>query len=189
MNMKAPVQTRKKLGISNKPKSTPKSKGAEAPATVAEEPTVEALQGETLSARAVMEKVEEWFKTIGTEGLAETVMPVPPNRNNGPEAAEYAIADKLAKLAEKRKKEAFEAAQKAGVFGDVEDYIAGDTVTVWQSPYLNVSVKMGNTSKMIGKEETIAALETHLPKGKVAEVMEECMKTREASKQIIVSIK
>lgn len=159
---------------------------------VAEDPhlsPITALHDETPSARSVMDQVESWFANIGTPLLPETVMPVPPNRNNGQEAAEYAVAEKLAKLAEKRKKAAYEAAAKAGVFGDEDSYKEGDTVTVWQSPYINVAVKMGSPSKMIGKEETHAALEAHLPKGKVADVLEECLKERAATKQIIVSIK
>ena len=144
-------------------------------------------EGEQQSIREVRERIEAIFNALGTEANPETVIPAG-TRNNSKEAAEYAIADLLEKLAANRKKKAKEAAEKAGVFGDPKEYVNGDTVMVWQSPQMAISVKSGNPSRMIGKEETQAALEKHLPK-KAQDVLEECMKDRAATRQIIVSMK
>jgi hypothetical protein len=144
-------------------------------------------EGERMSIRDVRERIEAIFNALGTEANPDTMIPHG-QKNNGPEAAEYALADLLEKLAAARKKKAKEAAEKAGVFGDPKSYVNGDTVMVYNSNDFAISVKSGNPSRMIGKEETQAALEKHLPK-KATEVLDECMKERAATRQIIVSMK
>jgi hypothetical protein len=145
------------------------------------------LATEGVSIREVRAKIEEVFLALGSEALAGTVIPAG-QKNNSREAADYVIADLLEKLATKRKKEALQAAEKAGVFGNPEDYVQGDTVMVFSDPNFSINVKMGNPSKMIGREEVEAAAERHFGK-KASEFLEECSKERAATKQIIVSMK
>lgn len=142
---------------------------------------------EGTSIREVRARIEEAFNALGTDALAGTVIPAG-QKNNSREAADYVIADLLEKLATKRKKEALQAAEKAGVFGTAEDYVQGDTVMVFSDPNFSINVKMGNPSKMIGREEVEAAAEKHFGK-KASEFLEECSKERAATKQIIVSMK
>lgn len=145
-------------------------------------------QEEDHNIRAVKERIDALFSAIGTEAMPETVFPSG-NRNNSTEAAEYAIADVLLKLAKNRHKSATEKGQAAGIFGDEKDYVANETVIVWQSPSFSINVKKGQPSKMIGKEETEAAILKAVGPKRCAEIMQECMKERAATKQIIVSMK
>lgn len=137
--------------------------------------------------REVRARIEEAFNALGTEQLPGTLIPAG-SKNNSREAADYVIADLLSKLAETRKKKALEVAEKAGVFGNKEDYVIGDTVMVFNDPNFSINVKMGSPTRMIGREETEAALVKYLGK-KADEVLEECKKDRSATKQIIVSMK
>jgi hypothetical protein len=137
--------------------------------------------------REVRTRIEDVFTALGTEALPGTVLPVG-TKNNSKEAADYLLADLLAKLADKRKKEAFQAAEKAGVFGDPADYVAGDTVMVFNDPNFSINVKKGNPTRMIGREEVEAAARKYLGK-KADEFLEECKKDRSATTQIIVSMK
>lgn len=142
---------------------------------------------EEVSIRAVITRIEDVFSALGTDKLPDTVIPTG-TRNNSGEAASFAVADKLLKLAEARKKAAFEVAEKAGVFGDKADWVEGDTVMVFNDPNFSINVKMGKPSTMIGREEVEAAAEKFLGK-RASEFLEECKKPRAATKQIIVSMK
>lgn len=145
------------------------------------------VEGVGPSIRDIKDRIEALFHAIGSDRMPDTCFPGH-SKNNSTEANEYALADLLEQLAKKRKKAASEAAAKAGVFGDPDKYVNGETVMVWQSPHLAISVKTGNPTRMLGKEETEAAIRKHLPR-KFDEVMDECMKDRAATKQIIVSMK
>lgn len=149
--------------------------------------TASMSNGDDLSIRDAKDRVEALFKSIGTETLPDTLFPTG-SRNNGPQAAEFAMADLLEKLAKQRKKEAFEEAQKAGVFGDDASLVPNETVVVWNSPALVISIKTGKPTKMVNREQLEDALVRHLGK-KAPEVLEECMKERAATKQIIVAMK
>lgn len=138
--------------------------------------------------REVLARIEEAFNALGTELMPGTLIPAGA-KNNSKEAAEYVVADRLSRLAETRKKQASDAAEKAGVFGSMDNYIVGDTVMVWNDPNFSINVKLGRPSKMIGREETQAVLLSNFGVKKAAELLEECMKDRSATKQIIVSMK
>lgn len=138
--------------------------------------------------REVLARIEEAFNALGTDQMPGTIIPAG-SKNNSREAAEFVVADRLSKLAETRKKQASEAAEKAGVFGTTDNYIVGDTVMVWNDPNFSINVKLGRPSKMIGREETQAVLLSNFGVKKAAELLEECMKDRSATKQIIVSMK
>lgn len=137
--------------------------------------------------REVRTRIEDVFNALGTDQLPGTIIPAG-KRNNAKEAAEFVLADMLAKLATSRLKAAAEAAEKAGVFGDPDTYVPGDTVMVFSDPNFSVNVKMGKPSKMMGREQVEAAAKTYLGT-KAAEFLEECFKPRAATKQIIVSMK
>lgn len=137
--------------------------------------------------REIRSRIEEAFAAFGTERLPGTVIPAGA-KNNAREAADYVLADMLEKLAVKRKKSSLEAAEKAGVFGDPSTYVEGDTVMVFNDPNFSINIKMGSPSRMIGREEVEVAAHKHLGK-KADEFLEECMKPRAATKQIIVSMK
>lgn len=137
--------------------------------------------------REVRARIEEAFNGLGTDKLPGTILPVG-QKNNATEAAEFVIADMLSKLASTRLKAAAEAAEKAGVFGDPETYVQGDTVMVFSDPNFSINIKMGKSSKMMGREEVEAAASEFLGK-KASEFLERCMKPRAATKQIIVSMK
>lgn len=139
------------------------------------------------SIRAVRQRIEQAFNSLGTTELPGTVIPLG-SRNNSQEAANYVVADLLSKLAEARKKEALEAAEKAGVFGVEKEYVQGDTVMVFNDPNFSINVKMGRPTNMINRELVEAAAERYLGK-KASEFLSECMKPRSATKQIIVSMK
>jgi hypothetical protein len=137
--------------------------------------------------REVRTRIEDVFAALGTEALPGTVIPFG-QRNNSKEAADFVIADLLEKLASKRKKLAHELAEKAGVFGEPSEYVEGDTVMVFSDPNFSINVKMGTPGKMLGREEVEAAAVKYLGK-KAPEFLDECMKPRAATKQIIVSMK
>lgn len=139
------------------------------------------------SIRAVRTRIEDVFSALGTDTMPETAVPKG-TKNNSKEAADYVVADILEKLATARKKACAEAAEKAGVFGSEEDYIEGDTVMVFSDPNFSINVKKGRPSRMIGREEVEAAAEKFLGK-RAPDFLEECMKSRAATKQIIVSMK
>lgn len=140
-----------------------------------------------ISIREVLTRVEDVFKALGTDMLPGTVLPTG-HRNNSREAAEYALADKLEKLAKERKAKAADAAEKAGVFGDPEEYVYGDTVMVFSDPNFSINVKMGKPSKMLKRELVEQCAVTFLGK-KAPEFLEACQGERAATKQIIVSMK
>jgi hypothetical protein len=140
-----------------------------------------------VSIREVRARVEEAFFALGTEALPGTLIPVG-QRNNAPQAAEFVIADMLAKLAASRLKSASEAAEKAGVFGDPSEYVIGDTVMVYSDPNFSINVKRGKPSKMLKRELVEQAAAKHLGK-KASEFLDECQGERAATTQIIVSIK
>lgn len=137
--------------------------------------------------REIRQRIEEAFNALGTEQLPGTVFPVG-SRNNSVEAVNFVVAEVLSKLAEARKKGAAEAAEKAGVFGDPDSYVLGDTVMVFNDPNFSINVKMGRPTKMINRELVEATAEKFLGK-KASEFLEECFKERAATKQIIVSMK
>jgi hypothetical protein len=168
---------RKTLSITTEPKE------AKAPAT----PTPEVEQDTDV--RAVLDKIETCFGFIGTNEMPGTILPVAKNRNNALEAAEFVLADKLKKLAENRYKQAKEAASKAGIFGDENDYKEGDAVLVWNSPHYAVSMKVGKSSTMVDREKVEATLAKYLGHEKSQVAFEECLKERAGAKQVIVSMK
>lgn len=194
---------RKKLGISTKPKSEPVVQGNPLPKQVpgpasASEPQVEEDEGEVTagvlndeeqSVSAIKSNIEEWVRNIGTSVLPETVMPRPKNRNNGDEASAYIEAEIILKAAEERFKEAKEAADKVGVFGDRAEYKEGETRMVYQTPAYVISVKVGKSSKAINKERVEETLSKYLAKDKVADALDECMKPRSAPVQFISALK
>jgi hypothetical protein len=139
------------------------------------------------SVRDIKDRVEALFNALGTDAMPETCYPTG-GRNNGAEAAEYVLAEQLAKLADKRKKEAFEAAQKKGVFGDPKEYVAGETQIVWASGAYVISMKVGNPTFAINRENTEAAAEKYLGK-KADEFLEACKQERKPTQQVIVSLK
>ena len=98
------------------------------------------------------------------------------------------VSDTLAKLATNRLKAAKEKAEKAGVFGDPKDYVLGDTVMVFSDPNFSINVKRGQPSKMLDRSSVEAAAEEFLGK-KAQEFLDQCMKDRAATTQVIVSIK
>jgi hypothetical protein len=159
------------------------AKHAEPPSDVAAEisaPTEEGI-------RTVLARVEEAFFAMGTDKLPGTIIPVG-QKNNAAEAAEFVIADRLAKLAATRLKNASEAAEKAGVFGDKSEYVEGETVMVFSDPNFTISMKMGRPSKTINREKVEEAAAEFLPK-RSGEFLERCFKDRAATKTIIVSMK
>lgn len=139
------------------------------------------------SIRDVVARIEDVFNALGTEELPGTIIPAG-SKNNSKEASAYVLADKLAKLAATRLKNATEAAEKVGVFGDPDSYVQGDTVMVFSDPNFSINVKMGRPSKMLKREKVEAAAEEYLGK-KAAEFMDKCMGERKATQQVIVSMK
>src|SRR5690242_6647607 len=89
--------------------------GIKAPAKREPEPSedgslVEEITTETGdSIREVLSRIDEAFNALGTEKLSGTVIPVG-SKNNAKEAGEFVVADRLAKLATTRLKNAAEAA-------------------------------------------------------------------------------
>lgn len=142
---------------------------------------------EGISIREVRQRIAEAFAALGTNQLPGTIIPAG-QRNNAQEAAEFVVADVLAKLAADRQKKASEAADKAGVFGDPAEYVIGDTVMVYSDPNFSINVKMGKPSKMLDRKAVEAAAAKYLGK-KSEEFLAECQKDRAATKQIIVSMK
>lgn len=147
----------------------------------------EMVQATDDNIREIRQRIEEAFNALGTDALPGTVFPVG-SRNNSVEAVNFVVAEVLSKLATSRKKVAEEVAEKAGVFGDPESYVLGDTVMVFNDPNFSINVKMGRPTKMINREQVEAAAEKYLGK-KAPEFLEECFKERSATKQIIVSMK
>jgi len=137
--------------------------------------------------REIRARIEDVFNGIGTEYLPGTVIPTG-SKNNAKEAGDFVLADLLEKLATSRKKVAFEAAEKAGVFGDPETYVQGDTVMVFSDPNFSINVKTGKPSKMMKRELVEAAASKYLGR-KAQEFLDECQGERAATKQIIVSMK
>jgi hypothetical protein len=139
------------------------------------------------SIRLVRARIEEAFNAFGTDALPGTVMPAG-RANNSAEAAEFVLADLLKKLAEQRLKNALEAAEKAGVFGNNDQYVTGDTVMVYSDPNFSINVKLGKPSKLINRDAVEASASEFLGK-RASEFLERCFKPRAATKQIIVSMK
>lgn len=139
--------------------------------------------------RAVVARIEDVFKALGTDHAPDTKLPVAKNRNNAEEAAEFVLSEKLRKLAEDRYKTAKEAAAKAGIFGDDSEYVEGETVMTWNSPHYVVSMKVGKSSQMIDKGRVEATLHKYLGREKAEAALEECLKPRAGAKSIIVSLK
>jgi hypothetical protein len=148
---------------------------------------VEALIPTEANIREIRTRIEDVFNALGTDQFPGTIMPAGKS-NNAKEAAEYVLADLLAKLATTRLKSAAEAAEKAGVFGNPEDYVIGDTVMVFSDPNFSVNVKMGKPSKMIKREKVEEAASEFLGK-RSSEFLERCQGLRAPTKQIIVSMK
>ena len=148
---------------------------------------VEAVLPTEANIREIRTRIEDVFNALGTESFPGTIIPAG-SRNNSKEAAEYVLADLLSKLAGDRLKNALEAAEKAGVFGDKEDYVTGDTVMVFSDPNFSINVKMGKPSKMIKRERVEEAAAEYLGK-RASEFLEACKGERAATKQIIVSMK
>lgn len=140
-----------------------------------------------VSIREVIARIEEAFTALGTPALPGTIVPCG-QRNNAAEAAEFVLADKLVKLATDRMKNASQAADEAGVFGDPTSYVQGDTIMVFSDPNFTVSVKLGKPSKMLDREKVESAAVEYLGK-RAPEFMKACMKDRAAPKTIIVSMK
>lgn len=170
-------------------KDTPKKRAAAKKAeenlsSVAAEMVTVAEDG---NIRDALARIEDVFNALGTDALAGTVIPAG-SRNNAKEAAEFVLADKLKKLAETRLKNAAEAAEKAGVFGDPETYVHGDTVMVFSDPNFSINIKMGKPSKMLKREKVEKCAAEYLGK-RAQEFLEKCQGERAATKQIIVSMK
>jgi len=140
-----------------------------------------------VSIREIRARIEEVFNAVGTEALPGTIIPAG-SKNNSKEAAEFVLADLLSKLATDRLKNASEAAEKAGVFGNKEDYVIGDTVMVFNDPNFSINVKMGKPSLMVKREKVESAAVTFLGK-RASEFLDQCKGERAATKQIIVSMK
>ena len=176
------------LGIRTSPKTTTSEEKTPAAADANLSSVAEEMVSQTeTSIRETIARIEDVFAALGTEALPGTVLPAG-SRNNAKEAADFVLADKLKKLAETRFKNASEAAEKAGVFGDASDYVLGDTVMVFSDPNFSINVKMGRPSKMLKREKVEEAAEKYLGK-RAAEFLEECQGERAATKQIIVSMK
>lgn len=185
---------RKTLSIKSgeqKPALPEKAAGAKQPTPKHEsEVTATILNDEDMAdVRAVISRIEDIFNAVGTSQLPDTVLPRAKNRNNADAAAEFVLADKLRKLADARHKAAKEKAEREGVFGEEEQYVAGESVIVWQSPFYTISMKLGNETKMVNREKVEETLRTYLPREKAEEAFEKCMKPREPARQIIVSMK
>jgi hypothetical protein len=149
---------------------------------------VELIQPTEANIREIRSRIEEAFNAMGTDQLPGTIIPQG-RSNNAREAADFVIADMLRKLAEGRMKNATEAAEKAGVFGDPEAYVEGDTVMVFSDPNFSINIKMGKPSKMIKRENVEAAIKAYVPQAKQSEALEACFGTRAATVQRIVSMK
>ncbi|HEY6019953.1 MAG TPA: hypothetical protein VIY48_08620, partial [Candidatus Paceibacterota bacterium] len=87
-----------------------------------------------------------------------------------------------------RLKKAREEAEKAGVFGEENDYVVGDTVMVFNDPNFSINVKLGKPSKMINRENVEAQATLMLGK-RASEFLDGCFKERSATKTIIVAMK
>lgn len=145
------------------------------------------LASPDVSIRDVRARIEEIFQALGTDALPGTVIPAGKS-NNSKEAADYVLAEMLAKMSAERLKKASEAADKAGVFGDKSDYVTGDTVLVHSDPNFSINVKMGRPVMMVKRELVEAAAEKYLGK-KADDFLSECKGERKPTQQIIVSMK
>jgi hypothetical protein len=137
--------------------------------------------------RVIRSRIEEVFNALGGEQFPGTIIPTG-KHNNAKEAAEFVLADLLSKLATARLKKATEAAENAGVFGDKESYVEGDTVMVFSDPNFSINVKMGKPGKQLSREQVEVAASEYLGK-KATEFLAKCFKRRAATKQVIVSMK
>lgn len=140
-----------------------------------------------VSIREVRSRIEEVFNALGTEAFPGTMIPAGKS-NNAREAADAVLADLLEKLASDRKKRAFEAAEKAGVFGNPDNYVTGDTVMVFSDPNFSINVKLGKPSTLLNREMVEAAASEFLGK-RASEFLDRCKKPRAPMKQIIISMK
>lgn len=138
--------------------------------------------------QAAAEKIEALFAAVGTDLFPETVIPVPPGKNNGAEARDFVVAELLVKAAERRFKKAKEAATATGVFGDPEKYSAGKTITVFNSPGFSFSVKRDEDSSLVNRELVMEQLKVNLPK-KWQDVYPLCLKPKAGAVRIITSLK
>lgn len=187
--MAKPVEKkdRKTLGI-----KVPNQSPAKPPEPKAEPEVVNAgvlHDAEEEDMEAIQARIEALVAGIGTDAFPDSCVPRPKNRNNGEEAAEYVTADIIARAAEKRKKAATEAADKAGVFGDRSTYKHGQTKMVYNTPDFTISMKVGNPSKAVNKENTEHVLFEMLPREKAVEAFGRCMKERAAPTQVVISLK
>lgn len=148
---------------------------------------VEAVLPTEADIRVIRSRIEEVFNALGSEQFPGTIVPTG-KHNNAKEAAEFVLADLLSKLATARLKKATEAAENAGVFGEKDTYVEGDTVMVFSDPNFSINVKMGKPGKQLGRSEVEAAAVEYLGK-KSGEFLNKCFKPRAATKQIIVSMK
>jgi hypothetical protein len=123
------------------------------------------MSSEALKAKLA---IHEAFSDIGKSST--TKMP-DNNKNTYPIAAEFAIAKQLRSMAEKRWDVAKKAAANAGILGDDDDYIVGDTVVVFNCQHFDVTAKKANPSRGLDKAQLMVEMLKHLPEKKVAAIM------------------
>lgn len=95
-----------------------------------------------LKQAAIAKAFEKIGKTNGTGPFEST-------DNRATIAHEYFVADKLASIADKRKKEAKKQAQEAGILGD--DYVPGVTKEVYSNEHFAIVAKTNNPAERIDK--------------------------------------
>lgn len=101
--------------------------------------------------------LDKAFQKIGT---TNGTGPLESRDNRSSIAYELYVADKLASLADARKKKAKEAAQEAGILGDKSTFVPGTAVQVYDNEYLEIVAKTSNPASRIDK----TALENELVK-------------------------
>jgi hypothetical protein len=139
------------------------------------------------SVRDIKDRVEGLFRSIGTAALPDTVFPSG-TRNNGPQAAEFVVAEQLKKLAEKRYEEAKKNGKDAGCFGDETKYVAGETVEVYRTPHFTFSVQRNQDSNMIDRKAVEDLLREIAPT-KWQELLKRCEKPKAGATRFIVALR
>ena len=139
------------------------------------------------SVRDIKDRVEGLFRSIGTDALPETLFP-PGNRNNGPQAAEFVVAEQLKKLAEKRYEIAKAEADAAGCFGDKDKYVSGETIEVYRTGSFTFSVQKNQDSKMIDRKAVEEVMRDYFP-NKWKEIMERVEKPKAGATRFIVALR